>query len=140
MAQECGREGNVVWAGKLPTSAVIREWAGDFTVDVFDATGMSTTPPRGEGIHTGLHRASGTIAFIASDTAPAEVPGGSAVRLKLYVNSVVYYEFDAKLIGSHPSCVVDGEALLVYDFRMSDTGGFYFHGTSPSASPVSSPH
>jgi hypothetical protein len=134
-----GREGHVVWAGKLPASYPIREWNADITVDTFDTTTMAATPPRGRSRISGLQDATGTISFVAATGAAGELPGTPSVRLQLKADSNVIYEFDAILSGIHPSVVVDGENLLVYDFEMDDSNGVYITG-EPTGSPASSPH
>jgi len=140
MAGCAGNRGMVTWTGKLPSGAPIREWAADITVDTFEATGMASSPvPRGKERVVGLYDATGTISFVHSTTGAAELPGGSAVRLTLQAYTSQTYAFDALLVGTGVTCVVDGECLITYNFQMSDSAGPIIT-TDPTASPGDSPH
>ena len=135
-----GRYGFVTFTGKDPTNARIRSWSLDVEVDTFEATGMNlTNPPTGKQRIPGLEDATGNVVYTPSDTEGPEHPGGSAVRLKLYYNATVYFEFDALLKAFHGTCEVDGKAGLSYDFEMDDPDGVYIHA-EPTGSPASSPH
>jgi len=125
MASITGKDGCVKIAGGGTVIVGIKEWSGDYVVDMHDITEMADTGPTHKSTLPGLKSMSGSFTGYITDGATGVLGAitlGTAMDLHLETDGTDKYDIPVAYPSNiSTSVTVDGEATVTCNFASSGT-------------------